>query len=190
MNTKFYSLTKRGGQIVFCVTLAFVFMLPSCSKDDAVAANVKPETSEERIERRLKELKALGKTITIEHSTLDEINLLMKQEGLPEISEKEVEASLQTRTIYPCEVWAAHGDWNQNGAFTAWDLVLARKYLCNYPGSGGCQGEINILQGQHPVVAIDFAYLSLLAGSYDDHLLNSDDITYGQNLILGLISCN
>ncbi len=165
----------------------------SCNKDERVLSSAVPkpnETPEQYLERRMNDFKASGKTVTVEHATLEEINNLMRAEGLPEISRKEVQQSVQKRTVWPCYVWINHGDWNNSGTFTAFDLVQARKYICNYPGSGGCNGSVNVWQGTHPPAAGDFAFLSWLANGTDDLLLNLDDVNFGTSFILGLIPCN
>ena len=174
MKTKFSYLMKQGGQIVICVTLA-MFLLTSCEKDITSS-----------------EVGIVKQKLIVEHATLDEINKLMREAGLPEIVRKEIKESVKNRTIYPCSTWLDHGDWNGSNSFTAYDLVLARAYLCNYAGgSDPCYGSIDMFYctGYCPTEAVDFAYLSALAGYGDGDIINDDDIDYGADLILGIITC-
>ena len=190
MKNKFSFIRTGGSKIVFCMTLMCALIFSSCNRDENVAltaTRMKSESADEYLQRRMSMVSIQGKTFKVEHATLDEINKLMKEEGLPELTRCEVQKTLQKRTVYPCYVWVNHGDYNYSGTFTAYDLVLARSYICSF---GDCNGTVNIWQGTHPSAAIDFAFLSWLANGADDDLLNPDDTDIGASFILGLINCN
>jgi len=129
---------------------------------------------------------AAKQEVTVEYTTLDELNRMMVEHGLNPFTEEEV---IQARmTVYSCDSWRALGDWNRNGVFSAQDLVLAQQYLCAN-GPFGCYSTMST--SGHPTNVKLFGYLTYLSPVYGNGRtnLNPNDISSGRDFILGLIDC-
>lgn len=190
MKTNFSFLRIQVEQIVFCMTLAIITLV-SCEKEVNPLAfgKTKEQISYERFQKRLNEIAQSKKEVTIEHATLEEINKVMRENGMKEFTKKDVERSVQMRTTYPCATWVTLGDWSGNSVLAAGDLVLAIAYICDKTYCGGNVDMFNC-SGNCPSQAYDFAYMSGLAygDEWDD--LNPNDVEAAGDRILGLIACN
>lgn len=132
--------------------------------------------------------------VYVEHATLEEINTFMRDHGMEEFTEEDVQRSqklLRTRTIWPCTTWVEFGDWNHSGTLNTLDLYQCRLYMCNRP-EGLCSGPYNLLTiyPDPPLEASNFAFLSDFAGWGNSTTLDEDDIDAGRDLILGIITCS
>lgn len=188
-----------GGKIVFCVTLMCTLIFSSCNKDERVLSSAVPkpnETPEQYLERRMNDFKASGKTVTVEHATLEEINDVMKLHGLPQFSDKDVIESrkhvtnLRNSCQWPCNTWNNFADWNNSGFVSTIDLTLAMTHIYNCSGSytGSCTLNFN-----DPDEAWDFSVLKYLEtcnlSDWDYILDYANDVESARKLLLGIITC-
>lgn len=169
--------------------LAFSIFLFSCTEtgvtDDTL---IKRENPEDYIEKLQKRIRDSNKKYKVEHSTLEEMNVVMRSHNLPEIFQEEVEEAklnLQTRTTYLCSVWESFGDWNGDNTLNTLDLVAAQIWQCN---NLGCGNSCSLFSCNPPHV--DFAGLSYLLDGTGFFEFGTEDLEAGRDYVLAIVICN
>ena len=187
---------KNSLKLLFSSMVLITLMLSSCRKDTTEMVNVPEKVSTENIVAALETEADIVEWINnfeptatpkVEHASLEEINALMLENGLSPFSERDVEEAkaFVSRTTWSCSLWTTLGDWNDSGTVTAYDMVLARKYLCS---TVGCGGELDTFG--HPLNVRFFGFLSFLEDGSESGVLNNNDAMAAAYFILGITACN
>lgn len=182
-------MKKLNFPTIFLLLFTFSIFLFACNETELTdKSSVGRENPEDYIEMVQKRIKESNKQYKVEHSTLEEMNVVMRSHNLPEISQAEVDEAklkLQARTTHLCSVWESFGDWNGDSTLNTLDLVAAQIWLCN---NYGCGNSCSLYSCTPPHV--DFAGLSYLLDGTGFFELGDEDLDAGRDYVLDIVICN
>jgi hypothetical protein len=178
--------------------------MSSCS--DEVVNDSRPDIfkdPEAYIRKKTVDWELKGISDDFETYTLEEINEVMRRNGLEEISKEEVDEAkklyqLESRNCtWPCATWHALGDNTGDGLLKLADYVALRSELCRLGGTQGyCldgYSNLNNCVGSYcpRTEFINNCAMSYL-GPFNNGLyeLSGSDHLAMQQRLLGIICCN
>ena len=164
-------------------SIAITFAIGSCTQSDVEADGFPYTSAEEAIAVWKKE--ARENPVTVQHATIEEYNAVMREFGLAEITEEDVQkAKLTTRSICAdpdCEAISYLGDWNLNGTLSTLDIALAVQWMQNnYEG---------VVAQSEPIWVHRFAatsYFNCLNEQFEINNLNDSEGTVRQWILLNI----
>ena len=188
-------LSKISFYALFVASLFIVSCSTEVSESELRQTDSKIELTEDNFEEWAAQFVDPNQEVEIENATFEEINLALKEAGLPLLSEDILrkQTGVERSGIFPCTTWTFFGDWNGDGTLNVLDLVLARRFQCALVGCGVPFNVAAIPVGTPDALqAINFATLSF----FIDHtplgvtIFDDQDFDALTNLILGIIICS
>jgi hypothetical protein len=170
------------------MSLGLLFLIIGCENEASLeSVNVDQyEAFQRETLSAFEDFKKSGKVITVEKTTLEELNNLLIDHGLEPI-EKSKRRSRSTRTEY-CEYIAFLADANFSGSVTGADIIVIRQYLLSIgqpvPAQGGfIEPTLSI----HPIHVSRYGFVSQAYCSNEGSRLDIDDEDIVTDFILGFI---
>jgi hypothetical protein len=172
------------------MSIGLLFLVTGCEEEKLTTQEKQEDTSitEKDVLESYQEFLQSGKTITVQHATLEEINEAMIAQGLEPFSREDIKPS-NTRTDPDCDLVEFYGNWNGDSYLSTLDITLATSYITNWdspPSSGGAVDPTNCCS--HPFSAVKFGFLSTTVNpGFEGFRLDQDDIDVVRDYVLGLI---
>ena len=170
----------------------FALFITSCSEntgdDNVEFLSDKEKKAKVLFDERVNYYNSLDRKVVVEHSTIEELNALMIENGLSVITPEEIDNAARLKTTFPCQAWINLGDVSGNGTLSGQDLVLVRRWMCDH--SKGCSGTYDLFGDEVTYPYDNFAFMSGLhtnSGWWD---LNSTDVFAASAFILNNNTCN
>lgn len=183
----------KSNIFVFMTFFMAGMLLTSCNKEQAISETTVDLTERELFIKQTEDkIRASGIEYTVEHATLEEINAAMRENGLPEFTQEDVEEARQKVKVrtggydLPCSIWTYYGDWNDDGVLSTLDIVWASQWVCN---NYTCNVSVNLNTCTvcPPAEGYRFAVLSYIECLTGYSVLGPDDYAAASHLLLGII---